>query len=672
MSESQKEQLIAILDLKESIRTILDDIKYQSGLIAFKKNNIATYDYLMALSNIDNKDKIIKSIVKGLSLVEEKTIIQEFIGHIYFQLPRIGLKGGALYHPFLYQKAILETAFSIVNLLVDNEVIMTYTEPPKQITIDGVTKYTRRKWIYRPDVIPYREAKNENKPRKNVLIKGTTKRIKYTQFELDFLDAYNTHLLNTVRVKERHSSLGDIYFLILLNEELEAQSSRPYPISIANIVPRLEKVREDYNSMLGHSHHLNPWLDSRGRNYYGLTTCGVNPHGDSYEKHHWETIEPYILDERAVEILRIACVRVLTGEKLTDKQAIKKYKPEMIKELQKPLKQIFAHLKDKSKDDKLAFLKQFNINKKVYGNMVYQYELGVELMKSVGDESHYIHYKDVTNLGLLNFALQFKSPNCLLMVNLLKQNKVYDSHQINLDAIKFIDPSNNMTRKYFKDNASQGLNHGQRPEAIAENLGIKLPLFDKAMIESMGQEYVSPSIIADWFSKIKSNYVTWKTSDEFTARHTNYIKSMNLTIYGLDESEKGYTKTSIYQDMPLYKINGKVFLGNNDPKTEVKSYGGFANITHSIEYMRKLISIMVKANKPFLGIHDNNGSRLIDCDKVTKEVLGIFREQFKGENEYIRIMKDVGAKEGRDIPELVLPIKEAKSINKNAKNFLVE
>ena len=666
MSASQKEALKATLDFNNKIESVLDSIKRQSGLGAFKKNNECTYSMLLKISNLQDKTDAVNAVNKALSLVKVKTNKQEMVGHLRYALPRLSLV--IPYNPYYYEKALSECSFSIINLMVDNGLIKHEVEKPRMVTLkDGSYTFVRHSYVYRPNHIEYKEPRKGGK-RRGILIKGTTKKLKYTQFERQYLEDYNQLLEDTVQVKERHSSLADIYFELILLEELEAQNDKPHREARANIKARLAKYREEYDSMLGNSHEFNPWLDSRARNYYGLTDIGVNPHGDAYEKYHWECVDEYVLNERAIEILQIACVRTIHG-KLTEKVALKKYEPSMIDELQKPLKMLFMHLNNLYSRERLDFLTTYGINKKQFGELVHNYELGNELKKSVGDTSRWIHYRDMTNQGLMTFSINFKSSKGLKLVNLKDQRKVFSSHKEIKDGIdKFI--NKDWTIKEFKQQVSQSLFHGGRAMGIAKKLGIDESLFHDGLVDSIGQEYQAMEQIADWGSYLP-NVVSWKTSDGFTARHTNYVKSMKMKIYGLNESKTGYTSMAIYQDMPLMRIGGQI-VSSDDKSTENKGWGLYANITHSFEPMRKIIQFACAKKIPFIGIHDNYGQRLVDVDIVIGRLSIIIQDDFKRGNEYERVSNQLSKYYGLPKLELIKPTKEAKSINKNARNFLIE
>lgn len=355
--------------------------------------------------------------------------------------------------------------------------------------------------------------------------------------------------------------------------------------------------------------YLTNWFDSRLRMYYGLTMPGINPQGDSFETHMWESSEARLINEQGYEDLVWAAVVIARG---------RRNKPQSLKYWGNHEKAIREELVDEDNNS--------------FGEAFYNGRLldAIDDYRN-GRESRFLLGFDYTTGGLQHFGTAFRSVKSMKASNMGGLKTVRDAHGE-------LGETFGLDREIAKD-INTPLLHGSTYKTIAKVISeatseeISPTEAREHIIKTYGKEIENIQTIASWGTvahDTKNPSLTFLSPDGEKAQSTCYFKSVELVVYGLEFVEnKMYSQCTVHRDMPY------VESANAEPVHDSPKIRGFyANATHTFDgyVLRQMDAEIYKHDKFYTHPNDMEPIR----EQGRKAAIVGFRSNF-----YLSAMKDV-------------------------------
>ena len=451
----------------------------------------------------------------------------------------------------------------------------------------------------------------------------------------------SSHAFRVVRVTE--NTLRSYYTQTKwYNEAMRTKNEDPILLKervekYISIIKDLEKEDRIY---------LSTWNDSRRRLYYELTMLGLNPQGDSFETHMWESADARVINQQGLEDLIWAAVVIATGRK-NKAQALK----------------YWAKHEDKVR---VAMLDDEEFD---FGEIFYHKRMLAAINCALdGTPSRFLLGFDATTAGLQHFGLAFNSVKSMRTSNFGGLKTVKDAH-------KELGEIFGMDRKQAKL-INLPLLHGSTMKTVADIVSsddkdYSINEVTELIQEAYGEEIVAVPQIADWGSIAYNNENTslfFSAPDGWKAQSTAYSPSVKLEVYGLDiDSKKGYNQCTVHRDMPLV-ITAKGETIHEDSKLR----GLYANITHMIDGwdLREIVrevngTILLKHDKYY--VHPNDMHQV----RVTYKKCALIEQST---NLYKRAMKEVAENHKGSSKLLVPELAEGKGTKQmviDSQNYLM-
>ena len=365
--------------------------------------------------------------------------------------------------------------------------------------------------------------------------------------------------------------------------------------------------------------------DSRLRLSYSTALYGARIHGKAFETAMHDAYEARVYGPSAIDVCKHIIVDIRYG-KMSQKEAVAKF---CAKDLtwalaQDPLNVALPDVKY-SAATKPTFEK---FEKDCSEALVALKAARCIQMTKAGEPCSYMFGQDLTNSGLLMLGNSSRSPQMLAAVNVMGESTVRDSHTVTGTGLGIM----SLGRQAVKL-ISTPLFHGAGYSTIAKKMlevGVAEEFcteeyVDDHLIATYGYEIDNIQSITQWGRKVVNNYqniLKWKTLDGHTAFHQSTMErtpfSVCVAMPGWQNSSKKdpvpFKYYNIIATMPYaedksgYAIYGKDNVTPESPKgVSVKTYGLFANITHSLDatLLRRIVQHQLLKGEEILVKHDD-------------------------------------------------------------------
>lgn len=526
-------------------------------------------------------------------------------------MERLNVQGDAAMQEFYSHEIKAYTAFQLVSILVDLDIVQLRSEfkfevnehtgipEAKQIQYIsfGIAKQDNPMYLKgvhtKPGVVTQKRYKVQaggvsrklGKAEKEILTMASSFPLRMVDIDLEELELYMKSSPWYMKVFK-----GEIEnFDKLIADDLVANTLTKYS--------RLKTLPEFYLSMN---------LDYRTRMYYDLTQLGLNPHGKSFETYLFESAKPYKIQE--IEEFQYSAVVLIDG-RMAHHVAVDKFnadKDHYMSALRTKPDCLSSLLHTKSTE------KEIKSYVSAMGDYLYGRKLADAIDSYYNDEyTHFLLGEDATNGGLQHGGTAFHAPSMMEGGNVGGLPTQVDSHSNLMNLLGLSD------RQAAKD-IHQPLLHGSSTRTVAEVMKLTIPQTEALLEKAYGEQVFNIKLIADWGVAYGANHNTslkWKTRDGLFAQSISYVTSIPLKLKALSTTKsQGYTQILIHKDMPMLKArNGESVYGSSRKQDKsllggnVKNRGLYANITHSIDAtaLREVIRAIHAIGKGGIWKHDN-------------------------------------------------------------------
>ena len=368
--------------------------------------------------------------------------------------------------------------------------------------------------------------------------------------------------------------------------------------------------------------YLSTWFDYRGRVYYDLNMLGLNPHGDSWEKHSWELADAKLINEDGYKSLVWAAV-ILGHSKLNQERAIAHFEAHRA--------EVFANLNSEVDMGKLRY------NKRLI-QAIEDYETKTP--------SHFLLAYDCTNGGLQHFSTAFHAEKAMKACNMGGLKTVMDSHATVGEAFG-LEKHRDIAKKI-----NTPLLHGSSFDTVTDalNAALKEAKINKeftkgdvvnGIVDKYGKEAQYINVINTRarniivFSENNQTTHSFTTRDGFRARSISYIENEKHTVKVFStENSTGITQATVATTLP-YSRGGAAAAKSENEKADDKISGFYANVTHSID------ATTLRAVDATMYVHDNFLTHPNDMSSVIDQFRDEMVKTFD-ENPYIKAMEECG------------------------------